>query len=301
MVKKTPAPKYSDVLVGDIKSWAQKRKVADDEYLNELIKAIEYSRNLSYWASYKQIEWLPKPKSLKALKLSTLGRYIAIVRNVLIFLPVAITWFAIGEATRAFEIYIATGGEATANFLEFWQKGGGGLAEEWEIGNVATTDFQIILVLILLSLISGILQNRAIKISSADKEIYEQERISLAIKIDLYLVQYKKVTPLTLTKEVAAIIDRLNNSARMIESSLVKMGNADLNMANVEKGAQTLSSAVLQMQNFLIKNLKPILKKSTLEVQKYDKNLSDINKNLERDSKILNQKISSLTKRLKVK
>jgi len=301
MVKKTPAPKYSDVLVGDIKSWAQKRKVADDEYLNELIKAIEYSRNLSYWASYKQIEWLPKPKSLKALKLSTLGRYIAIVRNVLIFLPVAITWFAIGQATRAFEIYIATGGETTANFLEFWQKGGGGLAEEWEIGNVATTDFQIILVLILLSFISGILQNRAIKISSADNEIYEQERISLAIKIDLYLVQYKKVTPLTLTKEVAAIIDRLNNSARMIESSLVKMGNADLNMANVEKGAQTLSSAVLQMQNFLIKNLKPILKKSTLEVQKYDKNLSDINKNLERDSKILNQKISSLTKRLKVK
>jgi hypothetical protein len=172
-----------------LQTWQEKRNLSDAVVLSKFISALHSKSNLKTWADFDFFNLLPKPKSRTAIHLVNISRYIALIRNVLIFLPVAITWYAIGSATRAFENYLKTGGESTANFLEFWQKGGGGLGDMWRIGNVATLDFLIILTLILLSFTSGLFQTIALKISGRENKIFENERTLLAVEIYLVLAQ----------------------------------------------------------------------------------------------------------------
>lgn len=248
-------------------SWAKKRGVSEDAYVVALVVSLTKGENLSHWATYEHMEWLPRPRSHVAQRMGEIGRFIAIVRNVLIFMPVALTWFAIGKATRAFEAFIASGSQSTANFLEFWQNGGGVLSPAWRIGNVATLDFQIIIILILLSLAAGILQARAIRRSNSDNSFFDQERMKLALELDIVLNKYEEITPLTMSRDLARAFEKmvkstkdLSAAASRIEKSTVAMGKVDVSSKALLESIKNLKSQAFKVDAQLKKVTKPVKK-----------------------------------------
>lgn len=210
----------------DLENWATARGIPDDAYVQRLSESLRTGKDLSFWAEHTPMEWLPRPQSLASKRLAHFSRIIAIVRNVLIFVPVALTWFAIGEATKAFDKYLDAGAESTANFLEFWQDGKGLLDEKWRIGNVATLDFQIILFLILLSLVAGLLQARSLAISQKDNETFEKERIALALRIDDVLELHRSGTEQGIATRISAILEKLDNVAKNVEIASKQMAKS---------------------------------------------------------------------------
>jgi hypothetical protein len=145
----------------NLREWSEKRNASNDAYITGLLQAIDENSKIGYWSNLDPFVLLPKPTSTRARKLLRISRLISIFRNVLIFTPVALTWYAIGQATTAFQVFIGTGGQATANFLEFWQNGYGILDEKWRIGNVAFVYLLIIIIIIVLIFFKGSIQIRA--------------------------------------------------------------------------------------------------------------------------------------------
>lgn len=205
--KKVEAPNLE--LISEIKTWAQKNGSSQDAVITSLISDLSEMNDLDAWASLPTIELLPPINAPQADKTITLANRIAIIRNLLVFVPVALTWIAVSKATSAFGAYTAANKTAVVNFLEFWQNGYGVLASEWTIGHVAFLDFAIITAVIILSLIVSFLEIRHKKILASDVAQRENERLALGITLHKYLNSKRVATPETVNANVASSVRNL--------------------------------------------------------------------------------------------
>lgn len=205
--KKVEAPNLE--LISEIKTWAQKNGSSQDAVITSLISDLSEMNDLDAWASLPTIELLPPINAPQADKTITLANRIAIIRNLLVFVPVALTWIAVSKATSAFGAYTAANKTAVVNFLEFWQNGYGVLASEWTIGHVAFLDFAIITAVIILSLIVSFLEIRHKKILTSDVAQRENERLALGITLHKYLNSKRVATPETANANVASSVRNL--------------------------------------------------------------------------------------------
>ena len=199
----------SQILVDVIQGWAKSHQVTDDPYINGLTRALLENKNLAMWASIDPLAVLPKPNSTAQEGLFKIFRRINMFRNALVFAPVAFTWLAVGKATSAFQEFVEKNTTATVNFLEFWQNGYDVLGSEWRISRVATLDFFIVLLVILLTLFSNYLGEIANKRELESEREIAQERTELAIAIKEYLYSKQTVTRLTLNQGIASAIENL--------------------------------------------------------------------------------------------
>jgi hypothetical protein len=124
-VKKTPP---NLILANAIQSWSNQYGIKDDPYLSQLHQAVNTRKNLPMWASLDPLEYLPHAKVESNKQFHLVALVMAIVRNALVFLPVALTWFAISKATNAFATYTANNTLSVVNFLDFWENGYGVLS-----------------------------------------------------------------------------------------------------------------------------------------------------------------------------
>lgn len=205
--KKSEGPNLE--LIDDIRSWANANGSANDALVTSLIKDLEDMTDLSAWASLPTIELLPPINSPRADRTITLANRIAIIRNILVFVPVALTWIAVSKATAAFGAYTSANKAAVVNFLEFWQNGYGVLAEEWTIGKIAFTDFAIITLVIILSLTVSFMEIQHKKILSGEVAKRENERLALGLRLHKYLESKKTATPEVVNANVSASIRNL--------------------------------------------------------------------------------------------
>ena len=120
----------------EVSIWA-KRYNSHNELTKNLVADLESKSNLHKWAELDPFEFLPYPGSVGSEKKNRLIDNLTVLRNVLVFAPVALTWAAVGQATTAFEKYTAANDGAVVNFLEFWQNGYGVLDAKWRISEVA--------------------------------------------------------------------------------------------------------------------------------------------------------------------
>lgn len=205
--KKTEAPNQE--LIEEIRLWARANGSSSDAMVTELLRDLEEMSDLHTWASLPTIELLPPINVPQADKKITLANRIAIIRNILVFVPVALTWIAVSKATAAFGAYTTANKSAVVNFLEFWQNGYGVLAKEWTIGQVAFTDFAIISLVIILSLSVSFMEIQHKKIVSTTVSKRENERLALGIKIHKYLDSKKTSTPEVVNASVATSVRNL--------------------------------------------------------------------------------------------
>jgi hypothetical protein len=191
--RKAEAPNLE--LIDEILNWAKTNGSSDDAVVTELVSDLREMTDLDAWATLPTIELLPSINTPKADRKITLANRIAIIRNILVFVPVALTWIAVSRATEAFAEYTAANPNAVVNFLEFWQNGYGVLDKDWTIGHVAFLDAAIIGVVIVLSLIVSFLEIQHKKMLSTFVAKRENERLALGIKIHKYLHTKRVSTP----------------------------------------------------------------------------------------------------------
>jgi hypothetical protein len=199
----------NQILAEVVQGWAREHGVTGDAYISGLTRALLENRNLAMWSSIDPLQMLPMPKSREQDTLFKTFRRVNMVRNALVFAPVAVTWLAVGKATSAFQTFVEKNTSATVNFLEFWQNGYDVLGSEWRISRVATADFLIVLIVIGLTLFSNYLGEIANNREEEVERNIAHERTELALAIKEYLFTKQTISRLTLNQGVSTAIDNL--------------------------------------------------------------------------------------------
>jgi len=230
-----PKPQPNLILADSLEAWGNKYGQAEDGYVSGLITALRENKNLHVWATFDPVDYLPIPLLGNGAKLAGRVRIITVLRNVLVFAPVALTWVAVGEATKGFQEYISQNTTGVANFLDFWQNGYDILPPEYRISDVARVDAVIILGVIALTLVASVLGGRAEKQTMGSEAFADRERTDLALQIGLYLYDKQKPTAAVINSSVADSVARLRASSVALESSSKGLSATAKNLVSATK------------------------------------------------------------------
>jgi hypothetical protein len=204
-----PKLEKNRILAELIENWARKYGLMRDPYVARLLVALKENQNLAMWSTMEPMQLLPYATPISGIKLQKLAARLSILRNALVFAPVAFTWLAVGQATTAFQKFVETNSTATVNFLEFWQNGYDILDEKWRISTVAITDAIIVFVVIFLSIGATYVTEIAKYRNDEEDSILLEERVELALAIKEYLYTKQNPTRLSLNQGVATAIENL--------------------------------------------------------------------------------------------
>jgi hypothetical protein len=235
IMAREPKPQPNLILADSVEAWGNKYGQAEDGYISGLIAALRENKNLHVWATFDPVDYLPIPMVANGSKLARRVRFITVLRNVLVFAPVALTWIAVGQATKGFQEYIQTNTTGVANFLDFWQNGYDILPPEYRISEVALVDAIIILTVIGLTLFASILGGKAEKQTSGSEAFADRERTALAIEIGLYMYDKQKPTASVINSSVANSVARLRTSTTALETSAKSLATTAKNLVSATK------------------------------------------------------------------
>jgi hypothetical protein len=214
------------ILAEKLERWVALRGINNDPYLRQLIDSLYERKNLHVWAEIQPLDFMPHPTSILQMRQSNLVRILTILRNVLVFAPVALTWAAVSAATTGFAAYTKENGDSVSNFLDFWQNGYGFLAPHWRIGEVARLDFVLILLVIGLTLYVSLAGHKAQMLRINEEIRIDQERVELALEISSVLHDKRKITTVTMNQALAGSISRLVNATHNLETATKEIAKA---------------------------------------------------------------------------
>jgi hypothetical protein len=217
--RKPRKPAAIETLSSSIYSWIARHKIVNDPYLSGLQEAISNKKDLHIWAELDPNTYLPHPETSVGFAKERLVRIVTVIRNVLVFAPVALTWAAVSAATSGFSQYIKDNGADVVNFLDFWQNGYGILGNEWRIGNVARLDFVIVVLVILLTLYVSQVGYTVESLKRSAEDAIDSERLALAIEIHAALHDKRKISNVTMNASLAGAISRLVSATGNLEDA----------------------------------------------------------------------------------
>lgn len=219
MVKSKKSQEHQ-LLSDAVNAWAVKNRVRKDPYVMGLALALQTRSNLSMWATLSPLEYLPHPELVKVK--SNFLSFITLLRNTLIFAPVALTWAAVGHATTAFGLYVGQNTGAIVNFLEFWQNGYGVLSKSWTIGHIATLDFLMIMLVIALIAYLHFANDRVRNRRIAGEALLDNERLALGIELYTFLFEKRTTSNVKMNENLArATQDLLHTSSSLAKAAKV--------------------------------------------------------------------------------
>jgi hypothetical protein len=226
-------------LISTVSEFARKHRVTSDPYIAGLLQALESKKDLHVWAELNPLDYLPHPQAVAGAAQASLIRTLTVLRNVLVFAPVALTWMAVSEATTGFSKYIKNNGADVVNFLDFWQNGYGVLGNEWKIGNVARLDFFIVLLVIGLTLYVSRGSFQVDSRREAAEAAIDNERHALAIAIHAAMLDKRKITAVTINASLAGAIGRLVTATHNLEDASKVMEKASRKLPKQEKSSSS--------------------------------------------------------------
>ena len=116
-----------------LRGWAERHKVDEAPYVKGLLSALPNDENMSMWSALDPFELLPFASSTSGRTSERVARILEVVRNSLVFVPVALTWLAISFATGKFVEFAED--EPDIQFLQFWESGGEGFTSDHTLGH----------------------------------------------------------------------------------------------------------------------------------------------------------------------
>jgi hypothetical protein len=249
--EKKPSPNLT--LADSLQNWGRKYGQVEDSYISGLTEALRENKNLHIWATFDPLDYLPIPLLANGSKLASRVRFLTVLRNVLVFAPVALTWIAVGQATTGFQKYIEQNTTGVANFLDFWQNGYEILPEEYRISSVARLDALIILAVIALTLTTSVLGKRAEEQISGSEAFADRERTALALEIGLFLYDKQRATASVVNASVAASVARLRASTTALESSTKAHAGTAKNLSSATKALEKSAKEIAAKKGKAIK------------------------------------------------
>lgn len=208
-----------ELIFNSLTSWKSLYQIDGDPYVEGLLSALVENKDLEIWASLNPLEYLPHSPAIENQPFNRAIFILAIIRNSLVFSPVALTWLAISKATAAFSAYTAENSLTVVNFLEFWENGYGVLGKTWSLSRVATLDFQIILLIIALTVFLGISERRTRKMRSAAMDEADRDRIQISLELSKYLYDKQRPTVAVVNATTASMLQNLKSASKAMEQS----------------------------------------------------------------------------------
>jgi hypothetical protein len=241
--------------------WAEEAGELDDPYVAGLTNAVSRRDDLSMWASLDPLEMLPLSVPAIGKRISHASTIIGALRNILVFLPVLVTWRAIGAAIDAFGKFTTRYGAANPNietqlsFIEFWQNPSGYKNDWWKtnfpneeilgdghrIGHVASLDAWIIFVIILLTVISGLLAWIGDNRETVAIEKAGRKRISVGLAIASTLHGKRQATPESISEALAEALNDLTQAARDVNETAERLEKASVGVDSLNPRIETLN------------------------------------------------------------
>ena len=237
------APSYNQAMQ-TMNEWATKWNVADDPYVAGLNAAVVRRDNMTMWASLDPTDMLPTPEIRSGRLLSRIARVLTVVRNVLVFVPVALTWLAIQHATDAFGRYCAKKPGTEISFLQFWQNGFNELSDSWKIQNIAKFDATLIFLIVICTLIANVLESRARSVITTIEKGADRERLFVGLKIAEALQGNKSASPESITESLAFALNDLSQAARDVSLAAARMEVASVGVESLTPRVESLNKQV---------------------------------------------------------
>ncbi len=298
--------------VGD---YAKENNLLKDSYIYGLIKSLASQVNVHIFAELDPFEQLPRAKAKKHDTLQLVTRVLTVIRNVGVFVPVAVIWQAVGQATTQFELYVTDNPGAITNFLTFWQNGYGYLEYRYTIGHIAYVDFLIILGIIILTFILNITGGISENIKYKEEAVLDKRRDDLCLEILTTLDNYKRVNPegveRALAKSIVQInstLSELNIAATSIRAALKetesllaveskgKAQEASIKAAKVKELEDALNSMIKTLQKFESTTENNLVKSITQTSSKIKEIGASLQKSDQQLKKTVNSAITELKK-----
>ena len=210
--------KRHDELAAKIQAWAEASRFVDNPYVIGISSALKDKKDLQIWAELDPFELLPRKIEDEGAVRARVSK-LTLIRNLLVFAPVALTWLAVAEATAAFGEFTEANPESIANFLDFWQDGYGYLASWSTIDHVAMLDFAIVMAVIALTGVIFGISNKSRQRIRIAQEVSDAKRMEIALSIQSYLHDKRQINNVTFNKSIVTSINRLLNATDHIETS----------------------------------------------------------------------------------
>lgn len=200
------------------------------ERLDDLASSLETDESRLRWADVDMRQAFNTEQIAHAYAVKREGGYVpAIVdrvdrlRNMLILLPILLTWFALFEASRNYAKFIATHPDQVGKpFLLLWEENFGGTASFWSpsFSALALTDAAIIAFIILLTFYSH--GRREAREEAIDKSAvaFQTELDNVLAEATVALAPDRAGRPAMLARSVHRLADRFDNSSQELLTRL---------------------------------------------------------------------------------
>lgn len=314
-----------------LKDWAEEHGERDDPYIQGLLEAIDRRDDLTMWASLNPLETLPQPRPLVGRNLTSAASISTLIRNVLIFVPVLLTWLSIGRAVGAYSEYLRRvnekdillqEGSDPTTFIAFWYRPEPAdlLSDFWTIGDVARHVGILIASIIGFTLLSGLLSARAS--SARDSAIIglDRDRLRVALAVSKALHGKRQATPESIGEALAAALGDLTVAARDVNDAAIRLTETSTGIAALnphieslnenaleffnQTGPQTVASirelvnSIAELRQSVSGDIKALFSEAAISIEEASKQLAKTNASVEYGTKQLRDDLEAIHGRL---
>jgi methyl-accepting chemotaxis protein len=240
-------PVVDNSLISRLNRWANANGLERSPFIAMVSAAIRDQRNLNFWSTVDMVIALPEPRYSGGDRRNRFQSFLTVVRNVMVFVPVALTWAAISVATAAFGVFSQQNQATPVNFLQFWQDGYGYLADFWRINQVARLDVAVILFVILLTLVIGYLETENNRDFQIGQTKADEDRLAFAMELQNYFHLNREITVENVSDAVLNSISTLQGMAREMTNSMSELGVVMQVFSNLVPDVNQLSRDVSEL------------------------------------------------------
>ena len=241
-----PPVALADAMIA-LQGWATKWEVLGDPYVSGVMNAVSRRDDLTMWASLNPLEYLPTPTAKRQARiLDRVVQILGALRNILVFVPVALTWFAISRATEAYGAFRTDFPDLNLNFLQFWQSGAYGekiyLDDFWRIGDVARFDALLIALIVVSTMAIGIMGERLTALTNSFDTSTGVERMGVGFLLAQALHGRRQASPESIGESLAEALNDLTQAARDVNDVAARLERASAGVESLTPKIETLNS-----------------------------------------------------------
>jgi hypothetical protein len=226
-----------------LKTWVVERQPANAHILEQLEGDLRANRRLNEWGQFALEDLLRPPRrdSSKYL-IHKLAYIITFIRNIVLFIPVGVTWFAIERAAVEYNNQLAL--KIKTSFLQVWLNDA-----DLTLAETALFDALLIFLLILLTIAAQVFEAMADgQAKRADKKD-ESDFQAVLVRVGLFLHGFRAITPSQLKSGLAEAVDNLRKSSEQLAVVAEKATDtltqfAQVSTSQLEPAARRIDSIV---------------------------------------------------------
>ena len=262
-----------------LRRWADSENPENVAILRRLEADLRAGNRLNEWATFALEDLLrpPRQDSEDSL-LARLASGVIFLRNLFLFLPVALTWIAIDKAADAYT-KLLVGSETT--FLQAWQQKVEALPiiGKPTLGHIALLDFWIIAALIVLTAVGQVLEIAADKQTRASDLRRDLAFRNVIIEVGLFLHGFRQITPAALKGGLSEAVNQLAQATTAIKDTLL----------DVREVSSSAADTLANFSRIAVGEFEPAARRLDQIVQSLGsaaethKGLGDLVRNLQRD------------------